>query len=117
MPNRDPDEPQDPLAEDDDIVGVADDEDDDLEDVDDEEEDLEDDALSHAEFTAEVGSEGGSPGEAVEVARRRGAERVDPHGSEATETWRPAETTEATEPDIIDRRDPRDRGLMKDTPN
>jgi hypothetical protein len=111
MPNRDPDDAQDPLSDDEDIVGIADDEEDELEGFD--EDDTDEEALGHAEFTAEVGSEGGSPGEAVELARARGAERAEqPRGSEATETWRPAENEELT----IDRRDPTDRGLMKDTP-
>jgi hypothetical protein len=110
MPNRDPDDLQDPLSDDEDVVGAADEEGDELDDLEDE---MDEESLSHADFTAEVGSEGGSPGEAVELARARGEERgAEPRGSEATETWRPAENDELT----VDRRDPVDRGLMKDTP-
>jgi len=111
--NRNPNDPNSPL-EDDDLIGAADDadeaeEDDDAEDEDDDivdEEDDEDDEdeddeededededeaegdIEAAAFrtgpTAEVGGEGGSPGEAVERVRpRAGLGR----GSEATTLW------------------------------
>ena len=73
--------------EDDDILDEEEDEDD-LEDEDDDE-DVEDDAegeqsANPRDVTSEVGSEGGSPGEAVErVSSRAGRAR----GSEATQTW------------------------------
>jgi hypothetical protein len=72
--------------EDDDIVDEEED-DDDLDD-DDDDEDVEDDdeptAGAREDLTHEVGSEGGSPGEAVErVSARAGLGR----GSEATSTW------------------------------
>jgi hypothetical protein len=108
MPNRDSDDTRGPLTDDEEIVDI------DEEEIDDDEIDddgLDEESLSHAEFTAEVGSEGGSPGEAVELAPTR-ARAEEPRGSEATETWRPAESDDVT----VDRRDPVDRGLVKDAP-
>ncbi len=77
--------------EDDDILDEEDDDEDDEDDADDEDddEDVEEDeeggqSAGARDVTTEVGSEGGSPGEAVErVSRRAGLGR----GSEATETW------------------------------
>jgi hypothetical protein len=109
MPSNRNDEAQDPV-EDDDLIGAGEDddeaedededEDDDiLDEEDDEEEDEEDEenedleeeegddertASAREDVTREVGSEGGSPGEAVErTSRRAGLGR----GSEATQTW------------------------------
>jgi hypothetical protein len=102
MPSDRNDEANDPI-EDDDLIGAAEDDDDEADDEDDDivdeeddeddldeddEEDLEDDdeqtASARDDVTDEVGSEGGSPGEAVErVSARAGLGR----GSEATSTW------------------------------
>src|SRR5919108_6412498 len=75
----------------DEVVDSADEEDDDLfdEDEDEEEEGEEDEQSGELRgATGEVGSEGGTPGEAVErVHRYAGRGR----GSEASETWAPAE--------------------------
>ena len=109
MPSNRNDEAQDPI-EDDDLIGAGEDddeadedddedEDDDiLDEEDDEEEDEEDEededveeegddertASAREDVTREVGSEGGSPGEAVErMSIRAGLGR----GSEASQTW------------------------------
>jgi len=89
MPNNDLDDDVDPLAEDTDVVDEADDEEDEFED-DDEEEDEdeadvegESDREAQAGLTHEVASEGGSPGEDMEVFR---SVRNDARGGEATET-------------------------------
>jgi hypothetical protein len=81
----------DDVDEDDDIIDEEDDEEDEEEDEEDEDEDEEDGGEGEIEaatlrtgLTAEVGGEGGSPGEAVERVRARaGLGR----GSEATTTW------------------------------
>jgi hypothetical protein len=85
--DRDLDLPDDaPLIEDEeDVVGVEDDSEEEFEDVDDEELD---DEPRDQETTDEVGSEGGSPGDAFGQSRSRvGSSK----GSEASETWRPGE--------------------------
>ena len=105
------DETLDPTAEEQDVLELVDDEgdvtdeDEDVVDEDDpdafdedEEEEDEEDAADESDPTAEVGSEGGSPGEVLERGRSRGTIRG---GSEATETWRPGERDDM----IVDRRD------------
>jgi hypothetical protein len=117
MPSqRDPQEPQDPI-EDDDLIGAGEDDADEADEADEEEEDDEDildeeeddeldedeDAEAETEeesdeyvtaadresLTGEVGSEGGSPGEIVERTHdRAGLGR----GSEATTTWEGGDT-------------------------
>jgi hypothetical protein len=87
MPNNDLDDNVDPLADDTDVVDEAD-EDDEFEGDDEEDEDEADvegesDFEAHAGLTHEVGSEGGSPGEEMEIFR---SGRNDARGSEATET-------------------------------
>jgi hypothetical protein len=128
MPSNRNDEAQDPI-EDDDLIGAgedddeADDEDEDedddiLDEEEDDEEDEEDDegleeedddeqtAGAREDVTSEVGSEGGSPGEAVErTSKRAGLGR----GSEATQTW------EGGRDGTRDRRDD-DGGLVKRVP-
>jgi hypothetical protein len=130
MPSNRNDEAQDPV-EDDDLIGAGEDddeaededededEDDDiLDEEDDDEEDEEDEDLEEEEgedertasarqdVTLEVGSEGGSPGEAVErTSMRAGLGR----GSEATQTW------EGGREDTYDRRDG-SGGLVKRVP-
>lgn len=72
MPNRDlDDDAVDPIAddEDEDVLGSAEDDDDMLDDDEDEEFDEEED--EETGLTSEVGSEGGSPGEAVQRVRSR----------------------------------------------
>jgi ribonuclease E len=129
MPNRDTD-PQDPI-EDDNLIGTGDDaeeadeeddeedEDDDILDEEGDEDDLEDEdededaededegpTASARAVTGEVGSEGGSPGEAVErTSTRAGLGR----GSEATQTW------EGGRGRTRERRDQED-GLVKRAP-
>lgn len=107
MPSsRDPQEPQDPI-EDDDLIGAADEDADEADEADDDEEDEDDDILDEEEddeldeddedenieeetdeevatmgaLTGEVGSEGGSPGETVRRTRSGPA-----RGSESTTT-------------------------------
>ena len=74
MPNNELDDEVDPLAEEDDVVDAADEEDDEFEDDEDEDEDDEDveedsDIEARGRLTHEVGSEGGSPGEDMEIFR------------------------------------------------
>jgi hypothetical protein len=110
MPKNEQDDEVGPLAEDSEVVDAAD-EDDEFEDDEDEDEgeDLEDDGDIEARgsLTGEVGSEGGSPGEDMEVS-------VDPsgntHGSEASETM-PGGMRART----VERRDEADR-LIKRAP-
>jgi hypothetical protein len=103
MPNTDRPDEVDAPAEDDDVVDEAENEDEfeDL-DEDEDEEDLEDEdeVGARAEPTHEVGSEGGSPGEAAEILPAGSGGR----GSEATQTMEPGS------PEIIvERRDDEDR--------
>jgi hypothetical protein len=112
MPNRQlDDERVDAVPAEQDVLELVDDEeeihDEDEDDVvdeddedafeDDEEEDDEEE-FDESDPTAEVGSEGGSPGEVLERGRSRGTQRG---GSEATETWRPGERDDM----IVNRRD------------
>ncbi len=90
MPKDELDNNLDALAEDDDVVDEADDDEDDEfeddEDQDDEEdEDVEDDTDVEARgsLTHEVGDEGGSPGEDIEISR---AVSGNTRGSEGSET-------------------------------
>jgi len=87
MPNNDLDDDVDPLTDDTDVVDEADDDefedDDDEEDEDEEDVEGESDIEAHAGLTHEVGSEGGSPGEDMEIFR---SVRRDARGSEGTET-------------------------------
>ncbi len=86
MPNNELDDEVDPLNEEDDVVDAADEEDDEFEDdeEEDEDDDVEDggDIEARAAFTQEIGSEGGSPGEDMEIFRA-GRNTA---GSEASET-------------------------------
>jgi hypothetical protein len=92
MPNRDLDDDavDDTLAqeEEEDVFGNADDDDD--EELEDDEDETFDDEDEARDLTGEVGSEGGSPGDAVERIRSRS----DVAGSEATGLARdqPSET-------------------------
>lgn len=84
-----PDLPEDTrLDEDDEIVGIGEDDDE----FDEEEEDVEDETLDEEPRgmrpTDEVGSEGGSEGDAVARFRPRAGRAG---GAEATETWQPAD--------------------------
>ena len=110
MPKNEQDDEVDPLAEDADVVDAAD-EDDEFED-DEEEEDEEDleeegDLESRSSLTGEVGSEGGGPGEDMEISRRTSGNT---RGSEASETM-PGGMPAAT----VERRD-EDDGLIKRAP-
>jgi hypothetical protein len=89
---------------DEDEEDVVDEEEDDDEFDEDEEDEEDGEEFDESDPTAEVGSEGGSPGEVVERGRSRGTGRG---GSEATETWRPGERDDM----IIERRD--DEGAPK----
>jgi hypothetical protein len=87
MPSNERDDEVVPLTEDDEVVDVAEDEDefeDDDEDEEDEE-DLEDenDIEARSGLTHEVGSEGGSPGDDMQISRGTSGNT---HGSEASET-------------------------------
>src|SRR4051812_19327758 len=88
MPNNDRDDEVEPLAEDDEVVDAAED-DDEFEDDDDEEDDDEEDAEDEGDIEArsglthEVGSEGGSPGEDMQISRGASGNT---RGSEASET-------------------------------
>ena len=115
MPKDELDNDADPLAEDPDVVDEADeDEDDEFEDEDDEDDEEEDedvdedtDVEARGSMTDEVGDEGGSPGEDMEIAR---AVSGNTDGSEGTETMPgglPART--------VERRDD-DDGLIKRAP-
>jgi hypothetical protein len=79
------DDERDPLAEDDEVIDAAD-EDEELEEDEDEDEDEEEgDIEARHALTAEVASEGGSPGESTEILRPlTGGTR----GSEASESMR-----------------------------
>ena len=89
MPKDELDDEVDPLTEDADVVDAADEDDDEFEDEDDEDEDDDDDVEdggdieARAAFTQEIGGEGGSPGEDMEIFRRAGRNTA---GSEASET-------------------------------
>jgi hypothetical protein len=91
MPNDKPNDEVDPLAEDADVVDEADeDEDDEFEDEEDEEDEEEDenvaedtDVEARGSLTHEVGGEGGSPGEDMEISRDVSGNT---RGSEASET-------------------------------
>jgi hypothetical protein len=91
MPKDDLDRDTDPLAEDADVVDEADeDEGDEFEDEEDEEDDEEDenaaedtDVEARGSLTHEVGGEGGSPGEDMEISRDVSGNT---RGSEASET-------------------------------
>ena len=86
MANDELDDEVDPLAEDAEIVDAADEDDEDeFEDEEDEDEDVEDegDIEAHGSLTREVGSEGGSPGEDMEIFR---ATAGNARGGEASET-------------------------------
>jgi hypothetical protein len=79
------DDERDPLAEDDEVIDAAD-EDEELDEGEDEDEDEEEgDIEARHALTAEVASEGGSPGESTEILRPlTGGTR----GSEASESMR-----------------------------
>ena len=82
----------------DEVVDEDEEDDEDAFEDDDEEEDDEEEEVDESDPTAEVGSEGGSPGEVFERGRSRGTPGG---GSEATETWRPGERDDM----IVNRRD------------
>jgi hypothetical protein len=89
MPKDELDNDVDPLADDADVVDEADeDEDDEFEDDEDEDEEDEDveedtDVEARGSLTGEVGGEGGSPGEDMEIAREGSGNT---RGSEGSET-------------------------------
>ncbi len=81
---------------DDDVRDIGEGEDDEFEDVETEDEDLDEDVLDEeaagqdAQYTAEIGSEGGSAGDLQERRAQSGIAR----GSEATETGQPSSKVE-----------------------
>jgi hypothetical protein len=110
MPNKELDDEVDPVAEDEEVVDAADEDDefeDEEEDEEDEELEEEGDIETRGSLTHEVGSEGGSPGEDVEVSRRTSGNT---RGSEASETM-----PGGTRAQAIERRDDRDT-LIKRAP-
>jgi hypothetical protein len=111
MPKDELDNDADPLAEDADVIDEADDdEDDEFEDDEEEEdEDVEEDTDVEARgsLTHEVGSEGGSPGEDMEISRDVSANAG---GSEGTETM-----PGGTRAHVVERRDD-DDVLIKRAP-
>ena len=79
------DDERDPLADDDEVIDAADDEEEFEDDEDEDDVEGDDDIEARHALTAEVGGEGGSPGESAEIVRpRTGGTR----GSEASETMR-----------------------------
>jgi hypothetical protein len=88
--NRDldqPDRPEEIQRDDDDIVGIGED-DDEFEDAEEEDDEIFDDEPRGMSPTDEVGSEGGSEGNAVALGR---AGLPGAGGTEATETLRPSD--------------------------
>jgi hypothetical protein len=85
MPKDELDNAPDPLAEEDDVVDEADEDDEFEDDEDEEDEDLEEDTEVEARgsLTREVGDEGGSPGEDMEISRDVSGNT---RGSEGSET-------------------------------
>ena len=105
MPKDELDNDADPLAEDADVVDEADeDEDDEFEDDEDDEEDEDveedTDVEAHGSLTREVGGEGGSPGEDMEISRDVSGNT---RGSEASETMPGGLRTR-----VVERRDDED---------
>jgi hypothetical protein len=101
------DDERDPLAEDDEVIDTADEEEEFEEDEEEDEDEEEGDIEARHALTAEVASEGGSPGESTEILRPlTGGTR----GSEASESMRggiPAR--------VVERRDEEGR-LIKRAP-
>jgi len=85
-----------PLDEDEEVVGIGEDEDE-FEDDEEDADELDEEPHSMAP-TDEVGSEGGSEGHAVHQGRSRVGRTA---GTEATETWRPSHGERST----VERRD------------
>ena len=111
MPNNDRDDEVEPLAEDDEVVDAAEEEDEfeDDDEEDDDEEDVEDegDIEARSGLTHEVGSEGGSPGEDMQICRGTSGNT---RGSEASETMPGGTRARTTEPrdddDVLIKRAP-----------
>jgi hypothetical protein len=101
------DDERDPLADDDEVIDAADEDEEEFEDDEDEDDEEEEDIEARSASTAEVGSEGGSPGESTETGRPlTGTAR----GSEATETLH-----RGTPVHVVERRDEEGR-LIKRAP-